>query len=183
MDPEDYKAWANGLKKAGYATNPKYTQQLIQYIEDYDLQTFTLIALGKKPWTDTAEFAVNQNDPNQSGFSSITAIEVHPGETGDAKEDSAVVVDYPEGEFKINETKVVYVPAGTSLLTLADQYSIKYKYILEFNELNEGDDILVKPQLIYIQRKRRQGADEFHIVKKYESVYNITQTERIRIKK
>ncbi|PWT98062.1 MAG: hypothetical protein C5B52_12875 [Bacteroidetes bacterium] len=181
LDPEDYKAWAYGLKKAGYATNPKYTQQLIQYIEDYDLQTFTLIALGKKPWSDTAEFVVNnQNDPNQSGFSSVAPIEVHPGENG-SQEDSAVAVDYPQGEFRINETKVVYAPAGSSLLALADQYSVKYKHILEFNELHDGDDILVKPQLVYIQRKRKQGANEFHIVKKYESVYDIAQAEGIRL--
>ena len=38
LDPADYKDWAKGLKKAGYATNPKYTQQLIKYIETYDLQ-------------------------------------------------------------------------------------------------------------------------------------------------
>jgi len=34
LDPTDYKAWAFGLKKAGYATNPKYTQVLIKLIED-----------------------------------------------------------------------------------------------------------------------------------------------------
>src|SRR5215211_4692526 len=38
LDPIDYKAWAYGLKKAGYATNPKYAYILIKLIEDYDLQ-------------------------------------------------------------------------------------------------------------------------------------------------
>lgn len=33
----DYKGWAYGLKAAGYATNPKYADILIQLIEDYDL--------------------------------------------------------------------------------------------------------------------------------------------------
>ena len=47
LDPTDYKAWAFGLKKAGYATNPKYPQVLIKLIEDYDLQDYTMIALGK----------------------------------------------------------------------------------------------------------------------------------------
>jgi len=36
----DYKAWANGLKKAGYATDPAYPSKLISIIEDYDLQKF-----------------------------------------------------------------------------------------------------------------------------------------------
>src|ERR1044072_8039346 len=46
-DATDYSQWAYGLKKAGYATNPKYPQILIKYIEDYNLQQYTLIAMGK----------------------------------------------------------------------------------------------------------------------------------------
>lgn len=37
IDPKNYKAWAEGLKKAGYATNPQYPQLLIKIIEDYQL--------------------------------------------------------------------------------------------------------------------------------------------------
>jgi len=36
----DYKKWAKGLKKAGYATNPKYPTLLIDLIEKYDLSRF-----------------------------------------------------------------------------------------------------------------------------------------------
>lgn len=36
----DYKGWAKGLKKAGYATNPRYAQQLIDIIELYDLHKY-----------------------------------------------------------------------------------------------------------------------------------------------
>ena len=48
LDPADYEGWAWGLKKAGYATNPKYAQTIIKLIEDYGLQEYTLIAMGKK---------------------------------------------------------------------------------------------------------------------------------------
>lgn len=36
----DYKAWAYGLKKAGYATDPAYPQKLIKLVEDYDLSQY-----------------------------------------------------------------------------------------------------------------------------------------------
>lgn len=36
----DYKAWANGLQKCGYATNPKYAEFLISIIERYKLNRF-----------------------------------------------------------------------------------------------------------------------------------------------
>lgn len=42
----DYAAWAFGLSKAGYATNPQYAQNLIKIIEDYKLQEYTYAALG-----------------------------------------------------------------------------------------------------------------------------------------
>src|SRR4051794_16194535 len=47
LDPSDYEAWAAGLRKAGYATNPKYPQILIKYVQDYNLEQYTLIAMGK----------------------------------------------------------------------------------------------------------------------------------------
>ena len=36
----DYKGWARGLKKAGYATDPSYANRLITIIEDYDLYKY-----------------------------------------------------------------------------------------------------------------------------------------------
>ncbi len=47
IDPSNYTEWANGLKKAGYATNPKYPLALIKLIEDYNLQEFTVLAISK----------------------------------------------------------------------------------------------------------------------------------------
>ena len=45
---DDYKAWAKGLRKAGYATDPKYPQKLIGIIERYDLSSYDNQVLGKK---------------------------------------------------------------------------------------------------------------------------------------
>ncbi len=36
----DYKGWARGLRKAGYATDPRYPQKLIYLIEKYDLHKY-----------------------------------------------------------------------------------------------------------------------------------------------
>ena len=42
LDITDYKAWAYGLKKCGYATNPRYSQMLIKVIEDNGLDEFDI---------------------------------------------------------------------------------------------------------------------------------------------
>jgi flagellum-specific peptidoglycan hydrolase FlgJ len=40
LDKNDYVGWANGLKQAGYATNPKYPQLLIGIIQKYNLDQY-----------------------------------------------------------------------------------------------------------------------------------------------
>jgi len=40
LSPKDYKAWAKGLKKAGYATSKTYASKLIKLIEEYQLYKF-----------------------------------------------------------------------------------------------------------------------------------------------
>lgn len=40
LDKDDYKGWARGLKKAGYATNPRYAEQLIDLIERFELYRY-----------------------------------------------------------------------------------------------------------------------------------------------
>ena len=47
LNREDYKAWAHGLKAAGYATNPQYAQLLIKIIEENNLQRYDRLAGGK----------------------------------------------------------------------------------------------------------------------------------------
>ncbi len=48
LSKDDYKAWAKGLRKAGYATDPRYPQKLITIIEKYDLSELDRSVLGKK---------------------------------------------------------------------------------------------------------------------------------------
>ena len=43
---DDYKAWARGLRAAGYATDPKYPDKLISYIQRYKLDQFDSQVLG-----------------------------------------------------------------------------------------------------------------------------------------
>lgn len=46
LDKKDYTAWAKGLKKAGYATDPRYPQKLISIIERYKLYEYDQKVLG-----------------------------------------------------------------------------------------------------------------------------------------
>lgn len=49
LKKDDYEAWAKGLRKAGYATDPKYPDKLIGIIERFDLAKYDAQVLGKNP--------------------------------------------------------------------------------------------------------------------------------------
>ncbi len=163
LDPTDYEAWAFGLKKAGYATNPKYPQILIGLIRDYNLQEYTLIAMGKKPaYIASPDWAKG------------TEVVEEPEAVATPK------IIYPEGVFKINNTKVIFVQKGISYLKIAEENDISLPRLFDFNDMADGD-IISKDGLLFLQRKRKKGASDFHVVMKDEALYDVAQAEGIRL--
>lgn len=55
LNKKDYKAWAKGLRKAGYATDPKYPSKLISLIERYDLDHYDDVASRVKPMSTSSQ--------------------------------------------------------------------------------------------------------------------------------
>jgi flagellum-specific peptidoglycan hydrolase FlgJ len=105
LDPTDYAGWARGLKKAGYATNPKYPELLIKSIEQYNLQQYSLTALNKLPQTEIAQtdepktvIAADKNEEKP-------ALQI----TADAKKSKVHVVAAKEGLYAIARTYNVTV--------------------------------------------------------------------------
>ena len=195
LDPLDYKSWATGLKKAGYATNPKYAQILIKYIEKYNLGDYSLVALGRKTpdsYTIRTEQPKPSDDRRKKGINDIS-ISTQPLPVTENKENREKAQTassanslkpkpvYPSGVFMLNDTRVIYANEGISLLALAQQYNIKLGWLLDFNDLPTGIDILESEQLIFLQRKRRQSHNEYHIVEAGESLYDIAQLEALRL--
>lgn len=69
LKPDDYKGWAHGLKKAGYATDPNYPNKLIFLINKYGLHKYDLMVLGviskdtiKEEQNPDALYTVEQGD-------------------------------------------------------------------------------------------------------------------------
>ncbi len=179
LDPLDYAGWANGLKKAGYATNPKYPQIIIKLIKDYNLQDYTLIAMGKmQPKDEVYASNVNRDEKLMPQSAVLLSDEGNIGEAG-VNQDQLTPA-YPQGEFKINETKVVFAKKGTSYFSIATSNNISLARLFEFNDLEEAEE-LERDQLIFLQKKRRTGAVDFHLVRAGESLYDIAQSEGIRL--
>lgn len=183
LDPEDYTGWATGLKQAGYATNPKYPQVLIKIVEEYELQNYTLVALGKLITDeDIPVVAVKEDAPlmQVKQQEKVMGQKEYEVPTVTKQENQQPVVNYPAGIFKINETKVIFVQKATSFLAIAKQQEIDLAKIFEFNEIKEAD-FAPKDMLVYLQRKRKTGADDFYIVQQGESFHDIAQKQGIRM--
>ena len=186
LKPTDYEGWSYGLRKAGYATNIRYSQILIKLIKEYNLQQYTLIAIGKMKLSEEVVLtmpgapAVTPAQGVTADVASANPPDKHDPVAGAGGLSGAPEVAYPEGEFAINRTKVIYAQAGTSLLAVANQYELSLPKLLEFNDMKE-QDVLVKGQLLFLQRKRRTGSIEFHVVREGESVYDVSQAEGIRM--
>ena len=166
LDPTDYRGWALGLKKAGYATNSKYPQALIKLIEDYNLQDYTLLAMGKTVPGNSAIIAAVSSEPVIDEKTIVQPVITRPA--------------YPEGEFKIHDTKVVFVTKGSSYLAIAKKYDVDLSKLFEFNDIPRSEQA-DKDQLVYLQRKRKTGKSEFHIVQPGETLHDIAQQEGIRL--
>ena len=173
LDASDYRSWAYGLKKAGYATNPNYPGILIKNIEQYNLQPYTLSAISDLPVFDASKYENDKEDPVKMNGSEKTT---------DTSADNSVVsiVDIPDKEITINKSKCVFAKKGTSLLVIATKNNIDLNKLLKFNELAE-DGTLGKNQYLFLQKKQKTGERMFCIVQPGQTIYDIAQQNGVQL--
>lgn len=169
LDPRDYKAWAYGLRKAGYATNPSYPEILIKNIEDNNLEQYTLGAVDEIPVFDASKYS---DDPEDKEISDVPKSagknNTEPGNT-DLSEPT---------KLTINGSRALFVPKGTSLLAIASQNNINLARLLEINDL-EKDGLLEKDQFIFLEKKQTSGNRDYYIVQQNETIYDVAQKNGI----
>ena len=171
LENNDYKGWANGLKEAGYATNPRYPEMLIRIIEEN--------GLAKLDEGRSQQLAVSSQQP---------ALKAQP-------EGSAVSSQNPELKtheifgrggndrviFLNNGIKFILAREGDDFYRIADEFGIYAWQVREYNELKKAD-VLVPGQKVYLERKKAKAASKWHKVTEGETVQSISQDYGIRKK-
>ena len=166
LDPRDYKGWAYGLRKAGYATNPRYPEILIKYIEDNNLEQYTAQAAGEVPVFDASKYS---NDPDDKGVNDVLK------SAGQSNNDS----DLSEPQkLTINGCNALFVPKGTSLLAIATKNNINLNRLLDINDMIK-DGLLDKDQYIFLDKKKKEGSSDYYIVQHDETLYDVAQKNGI----
>lgn len=154
LEKTDYKAWAEGLKKAGYATNPNYPKLLIKIIEDNNL--FELDK-GVK---------INKTSENQTN----TALVITEISTG----------AYTIKKTK-NETQFVIAKGGESPKQLAKALQMREWQIAKYNDVDKKHQFSAN-QKVLLQPKRLRGDEEEHVVKSGETLWSISQMHSVKLK-
>ena len=166
LQPTDYKAWAKGLRKAGYATNPRYPEILIRNIEQYNLQQYSLAAVGEMPVIETSKYKDDKE----------------PVEKKADKLEPESVSDNGEAETKtINKLQYIIGKKGVSLLAIATENDINLNKLLSYNDLSE-DGILKNDQIIFLQKKAKKGDKDFYLVQHNETLHDVAQLNGIQLK-
>lgn len=151
----DYKGWARGLKKAGYATNPRYADQLIGIIELYELYKYDeknyLKWLKKNPnphqtyiANDLLYIVVRAGDSWKSISQEFDISQKKLRKYNDLYKGYALQVGdilYLEQKNKrADEDHIVHVlRAGESMYSIAQKYGIRLKNLYKLNKMHEDD--------------------------------------------
>ncbi|MCP4440606.1 MAG: LysM peptidoglycan-binding domain-containing protein [Aureispira sp.] len=166
----DYKSWAKGLRKAGYATDPKYPTKLIHTIELYKLSQYDKVNSGGLVVFEPK--ATPDLPKNTSIYTQPKPIERKLR----TKRASFLFKRYKKGIFRHNGASFVMAQDGESPLDASIRFGIPYNKLLKFNDLVDGD-VLLKNQYVYISPKRSsfKGQKDFHKVENDERMYEIAQ--------
>lgn len=149
----DYKGWAKGLKKAGYATHPKYADMLIDLIEQHQLYQYD--SYGKVPPRRARK---NRSSNTLAGTGIQRTIKLH------------------------NNIKYVKARKGDTFYKITQDYDMNLWQIYKYNDLNKGD-VLKEGDVIYLQPKKNKAKDDFHVVEPGESMRDISQRFGVKLKK
>jgi LysM repeat protein len=175
LDGTDYKGWCEGLRKAGYATNPNYGSILINLIERYELHKYDLEALpgGGLPALEMTE--------NVNG---VPVHRVKAGETVSSIASENYVKDrhirkwndLPDGT-EVNAGDIVYlkpkrrrgseeihkITEGETMYQISQKYGIKLKQLYRKNRMEYGTE--PEPGQVLAMQKKRDSDDAVAIKK------------------
>lgn len=211
FETTDYKAWANGLKKAGYATDPSYATKLIKVIEDYDLAKYD--RMKPSDFDDVSQTVAEQAPLEEQPLSSskktrkvrvkkVRSAAVAPDATiaeevipeSPSALEEAVKYENKSAEtlhfslsrqvFEKNGVPFVLSEEGDTYSSLAESNNLFITEILKYNDLS-----ITKPlepgTVVYLQAKKnqsRKGLDKYIVEKEGENLRDICQEYAVKEK-
>ncbi len=157
IDVTDYKSWAHGLKKAGYATHPEYANKLIRVIEENELYQYDKIDASILPTIR----------PARGSHSSVETISISALKTS-----------------QVNRVNCLVVQTGQTLYRISKETGISLRQLYKYNDFGQGKEVLVEGEIVFLQPKRMKSSDKKQLTIQMESMTlrQISQKEGVRLK-
>ena len=199
----DYKSWAYGLKKAGYATDPAYPKKLIKLIEDYDLHEYDRkpASFGKEASSDKKK--KRRKDRDRTGETVIrfdaedVSIEPEKAESDPLPlsptvlEQVQTLSERKREEFHFslsrqiftqNDVPFVYSTEGDTYATIAASYNLFEREILKFNDLS-SDTELLPGTVVYLRAKKKSAAKgiDKYVMEDGETLREVAQRYGVKL--
>jgi len=173
LDEKDYKGWARGLKKAGYATNPDYANMLIRKIEEYELWRYDL---GKNTLPKTV---TKPDTVKKAGISSSGSQDSYPKQANDNFAVPGRVSRIKEN----NRIQYIIVNETDTKEGIEKEFGLLKWELSRYNEI-DYDLKIVPGQILYLQPKRDKAepGQEIHTVVRGDTMYSISQRYGIKLK-
>lgn len=181
----DYRGWAHTLKQCGYATNPRYADNLISIIERYNLMQYDQ--------QQSVSYAQNFSTQNQSRMSrhkqrklrtlklGTWEVEAPTAEQRTLEIQESYLLSHHIG--KNNGVFYIIVQPGDNLKSIAKATGKDSRKIRRYNHIPRGADVY-EGQIIYLGKKPESNftmRNHPHEVQIGESLYDISQRYGIRI--
>lgn len=169
LELADYQGWAHGLRKAGYATDPKYPEKLIRLIEEHALYVYD----SQKPAAKTFH-----EDPAIPA--SPARIEQAKPLTGRQREVFRFALS--RQMYSQNGVPFVYAAEGETYEDIARANNLFVKELLKFNDLKKSKE-LKAGEAVYLQKKKRRaqkGLDRY-VSEGEAGLWEISQRFAVRL--
>jgi hypothetical protein len=175
LSPTDYKAWAKGLKKAGYATNPDYANMLIRKIEENNLSYYDsgYQAARKEEIAAATDKPVAANPPVGN-----------PADTVPVLTDNFSLASHMPRIMENNRIQYIIVRDGETKATIEKEFQKLKWELAKYNEL-DSEFVPAGGQLLYLQPKRDKAepGKETHVAAEGDTMYSISQKYGLKLKK
>jgi len=199
----DYKAWAFGLKQAGYASSPTYPSKLIKIIEDYKLNELDVSVKPKKSShalkTDAKDRVASKDNSEEKQNATATVkkkesffeLLFKPAQKPQVSDSSQNKV-FSDGKYiaditafrthevkKINDVNYVVAKEGDTYSSIADELSMFEKELLNANEVQYGTNPKAG-DIVFLSKKKNKGAEDTYTFKEGDTMYLISQMKGIK---
>ncbi|MGV3611179.1 MAG: glucosaminidase domain-containing protein [Fluviicola sp.] len=182
---DDYKNWAKGLKKAGYATHPEYAEKLIDLIERLKLYEYDDKTAPETKGTEILASNAKENASSSTGTKPKTKDAAGNKAASSMKiDESCLKYETHIAKENKNDVKFVVARKGDTYYKIAKEYELAMWQMYKYNNFVDKKDMLEPGDIVYIEPKRSRARSKgaTYVAKNDITLIEISQSEGIKLK-